>query len=246
MIFSIIIATYNAENLLPITLDSLQKQTYKNFELIIIDGNSKDSTKNIITSRPDIITSWISEPDNGIYDAWNKGIGIASGKWICFIGAGDTLKPDALEKYLDFIHKLKEAESVDYISAKIARTTEKNTYTSDLGEPYTWKNFKKKMNVAHVGSLHNKNLFKEVGLYNTEYKIAADYELLLRKKDKLKAAFMNFVIGTMPIGGISFSIKALNEAAKAKRETARISLFSIFYYYIIEYLLLKTYRIRHK
>ncbi|MFV0330620.1 MAG: glycosyltransferase family 2 protein [Dysgonomonas sp.] len=244
MVFSVIIATYNAENVLSTTLDSLKKQTCKNFELIIIDGNSNDSTKNIITSNLDIVSSWISEPDNGIYDAWNKGIRMAKGEWICFIGAGDTLVPDALEKYAYFIHKLKD--KVDYISAKIARTTENNTYTSDLGEPYTWKSLRKKMNVAHVGSLHNKNLFKEIGLYNTEYKIAADYELLLRKKGKLKAVFMDYVIGTMPIGGISFSVKALKEAAKAKRETGQISTFSIFYHYIIGYILLKTYRIRHK
>lgn len=244
MIFSIIIATYNAENVLPVTLNSLREQTYKNFELIIIDGNSKDSTNNIITSNQDIVTLWLSEPDNGIYDAWNKGIKIAKGEWICFIGAGDVLAKDALEKYRDFILKLQD--NVDYISAKVARTTENNIYTSDLGEPYIWKNFKKKMNVAHVGSLHNKNLFKEIGLYNTEYKIAADYELLLRKKDKLKAAFMNYIIGTMPIGGISFSVKALKEAAKAKKKTGHISIFSISYHYIIEYILLKTYRIRHK
>lgn len=242
--FSIIIATYNAAESLQNTLDSIRAQICLDYELILIDGNSSDATVKIINENIDFVSFWISEPDKGLYDAWNKGIKASKGNWIAFLGAGDTLLPDALLSYKTYIDSL--AGIPDYISAIIKRTNEKGDFISVLGEAWRWNGFRDSMTVAHVGSLHNKQLFEEIGFYNqAEYKICADYELLLRKKDKLKTGFLNQPIGEMPIGGLSFSVKALKESARAKYKTGRRNFISVFIYFLYFWLLLKTYRLRH-
>jgi glycosyltransferase involved in cell wall biosynthesis len=101
--YSIIIATYNAAKYLETALQSVFSQTSADYELILIDGGSKDETVEIIKKHQDRIAYWVSEPDQGIYDAWNKGIEQATGDWVLFIGSDDTLVPDALEAYSDFI-----------------------------------------------------------------------------------------------------------------------------------------------
>ncbi len=91
---SLIIATYQAGDLLQACLDSIQKQSYKNIEVVIVDGASTDATLSIIESNNALISTHISEPDNGIYDAMNKGIQLATGDFILFLGADDTLLVD--------------------------------------------------------------------------------------------------------------------------------------------------------
>lgn len=242
--FSIVIATFNAADYLQITLDSVKKQQFKNFELIIIDGNSSDNTVDIIKANSDFPMLWISEPDTGLYDAWNKAIKRANGTWITFLGAGDILYPDALLSYNAHIEQL--SGMPDYISAKIRRIDEKGRFLSVLGEAWSWTQFKNSMTVAHVGSLHHQRLFSEIGLFDiSNYKICADYELLLRKKSKLKTSFLDKLMGEMPNGGVSFSVKALKESAKAKYKTGQCSIFSVSIRFIYYWILLKTYPIRH-
>ena len=96
-LISIITVTYNSHKYLQETLDSLFKQNYKNFELIIIDGNSTDKTKNIIKKNKKNIDYWISENDKGIYDAFNKGIKLSRGDLIGIVNSDDILKPNALK-----------------------------------------------------------------------------------------------------------------------------------------------------
>ena len=90
---SIIIVTYNAANHIEYALDSVTKQTFKNFECLIIDGKSKDETINIVEKycKKDKRIRYISEPDNGIYDAMNKGYEFSKGEWILYLGADDQL-----------------------------------------------------------------------------------------------------------------------------------------------------------
>ena len=88
---TIIIATYNAEINLQLTFNSLKLQYNKNFELIVIDGGSIDNTFEILNSYQDYISYMISEKDNGIYDAMNKGIEVSKGKWLLFLGCDDII-----------------------------------------------------------------------------------------------------------------------------------------------------------
>ncbi len=102
------------------------------------------------------------------------------------------------------------------------------------------------MTVAHVGSLHNINLFNEIGLFNTNYKICADYELLLRKRHNLKCIFLDYVIGNMPIGGISFSFNGLKESAKAKYLTGGLNIFHVFLTFNLQIIFFYSYSFRKR
>lgn len=212
MKISIIIATYNAATTLQSCLDSIRGQKSEDVELIIADGLSTDQTMQIVDQNKDVIDIALSEKDSGIYDAWNKGITHSSGQWIMFIGADDKLSDMAIADYLNFIEHA-DAD-LDYISAQLLYLDMKGNTIRTIGEAWRWSKFKRKMNVAHVTSLHNRTLFEEVGLFDTNYKICADYELLLRKKEKLRAAFLPKTVASMTVGGVSFTTQAIEETCR--------------------------------
>lgn len=91
---SVITVTYNAAGMLERTLRSVESQQYEAKELIVVDGHSTDGTPGIIRSHEAGISRWVSEPDGGIYDAMNKGVGMAAGEWVVFMNAGDTFAAD--------------------------------------------------------------------------------------------------------------------------------------------------------
>lgn len=217
MLISIIIATFNASKTLKCCLDSICSQLTNQCELIIIDGGSSDTTNQIISSYDPKVTYTISEPDHGIYDAWNKGILHTHGDWVMFIGADDLLLPDALNSYLELINNI-DMSGYDYICANNEYIDKSGKLLKVIGAPAEWKVMRRTMSAAHVASLHRKTLFDEVGFYNLNYKICADYELLLRKGAALKAYFLPKHIARMEVGGMSFSTKAIIETYKLRKE----------------------------
>ena len=127
MKISIIIATYNASKTLKTCLDSIVPQLCTEAELIIVDGASKDNTNDIIKSFGDNVSVHISEPDKGIYDAWNKGVALSHGEWVMFIGADDILLSNAVSTYLNTIKNTADIDSYDYICAH-------NEYVNEEGK----------------------------------------------------------------------------------------------------------------
>lgn len=244
MKFSIIVATYNAAKMLPQTIDSLRNQSCSDFELLIIDGLSTDNTIDVIKANSDIVNFWISEKDTGVYDAWNKGITYSTGNWICFLGAGDTLLPNVISRYNEVIESNSE-QKLEYISAKINKIDEHGKVVSVAGQPWSWKKMKKRMCVAHVGSMHHKILFNNTK-FDLSFKISSDYEFLLRKGRHLNTYFIDEVIGHMPLGGCSFSIDALKEAKKAQIRNKSIPEYQSFIFFIYRALLFKTYYLRNR
>ncbi|MEM6725896.1 MAG: glycosyltransferase family 2 protein, partial [Bacteroidota bacterium] len=96
---SVITVVYNGKDLLEGTIKSVINQTYPHIEYVMVDGNSKDGTQEIIQQYADRIDQWISEPDKGLYDAMNKGLRMATGDFVLFMNAGDEFRnPDVLEK----------------------------------------------------------------------------------------------------------------------------------------------------
>ena len=89
-LFSIITITWNAHKTIEVTLNSVADQTYKNYEYIVIDGASDDGTIDILDKNRHLINILINEPDNGLYDAMNKGLNLATGEYVIFLNAGDT------------------------------------------------------------------------------------------------------------------------------------------------------------
>lgn len=220
-IISIICATFNAENYLNDFLRSVESQDSNEFELIVVDGNSSDKTVDIIKSNENLISKYISENDKGVYDAWNKGIKLASGDWLAFVGADDKLASDFISVYLEVIKKV--PLNTDYLSSKVNYVNKDGKILKILGARWKWEEFKYRMSTAHVGSLHNKKLFQQVGSYNINYRIVGDYELLLRKKEKLNTFFIDKVTINMLADGISLSYHSLIERRRAHILTAKIS-----------------------
>lgn len=226
-LFSIVIATYNAAETLEACLNSIRLQKIEEVELILIDGNSTDATHKIVQANMDIIDIYIHEKDKGIYDAWNKGVKASSGEWILFIGADDILCPNAISFYKDALTRT-DSTGIDYVSAWVNYVDSSGQVFCKLGSAWNWHDFSKAMNVAHVASLHNRKLFNEIGLFNLEYKVCADYELLARKKDCLKTLFFEEVVAHMRMGGISLSGKAIKETCKIANTHTKRSLFARF------------------
>lgn len=172
---SVIIATFNSGRTLRQTLDSIRYQTYKNVETIIIDGLSSDNTLEIINEYSDVVTKCISEKDSGIYEAFNKGINLATGDYIGFIGSDDC--------YIDysvFDNIIKDLSvDIDMISYPIVCIDEyyKNEYiffnTLDKEDILTGKM------LPHPGLFVKTKIMKKY-MFNDKNKIISDYEFLLR------------------------------------------------------------------
>lgn len=218
-LISVIIATYNAGKTLNRCLNSISNQLNDNCELLIIDGGSKDNTLDIIKSYGNKVTYTVSEPDKGIYDAWNKGIKQATGDWLMFVGADDELLPGSINTYLNCIINTTVIDAYDYICAQNDYVDSNGRFLKKIGKEPSWRNMRKYMAAAHVGSLHNKkNLFEQVGLYDLNYHICADYELLLRKRNHLSYKFITGeTIARMQEGGMSMTSAALIETYKIRR-----------------------------
>lgn len=198
--FSIIIVTYNSLNTLVRAVDSVLCQTYDKYELVIIDGDSNDGTKDYLQTLNDSHLKWISEKDNGIYNAMNKGVDIAEGKYIQFIGADDWLYDKyVLQNVADEIKDVDVYSSciymvnnrfnlVKYGSNKVA--VDKSNYNGDM--------------IPHPGMYIKSKLVKEIKFIES-YKSAADYNLFLSLylNNEIRWQFSSRVTVMFSLGGIS-------------------------------------------
>lgn len=198
---TIITATYEAENFLPKTIKSIRELTYKNIEWIVIDGNSTDQSVELIKENQDVIDYWVSEPDGGIYDAWNKGVAQAKGEWIAFLGAGDEYTPESIAEYMHAICLFDD--ELEFISSQVHTVDESGRILRTWGDPFTWAQHKKYMTIAHVGALHRKRLFEIHGQFDTAFKSSADYDFFIRCGENLKALYLKKVTALMLKGGVS-------------------------------------------
>lgn len=185
---SIITVTFNAEKVLPITLESIRNQNYHNIECIVVDGASKDGTLNVIKNNLDIISKWISEPDEGLYFAMNKGLKMATGDYVWFLNAGDSINNKNILNYL--FDKESTLRDVYYGDTLIVDEKGKKLGRRRLQPPsdLTWKSFKWGMLVCHQSVLVKRSIAPE---FNTKYRIAADYEWVL---ESLRRA--RYILGT--------------------------------------------------
>jgi glycosyltransferase involved in cell wall biosynthesis len=218
--FTVITAVRNGGAAMEQTIRSLGAQTFRNFEYIVLDAGSTDGTVGLLRRSSGLIDYWRSEPDSGIYDAWNKGLALARGRWISFLGAGDEYYPDALDQYADFLARSGRADALRYVSSKVD-LAQGDRLLGTIGQPWRWDRFSRYMCVAHVGSIHSRELFSECGSFDTRYQICGDYELLLRPRASLSSAYLPVATARMSYGGVSVSgyRPALLEARRAKSTT---------------------------
>ena len=206
------------------TIDSIVPHLSDELDCIVIDGGSIDGRQDIILEYADHVACWVSEPDSGIYDAWNKGLARASGRYIGFVGADDVLLPDTLGTFLSHI---RQQPVIEYWGLKVVFG-----YMGwrVIGQPWRWDRFRRYMTVAHVGSLHRRYLFDRFGTFDTNFRIVGDYEFLLRLGDNLKAGFINQVTVIMGEDGTSnrnacYAIKETRIAKMRSHATTNLMAF---------------------
>jgi glycosyltransferase involved in cell wall biosynthesis len=188
---SIIISTFNDAELLRQTLNSLAACGVISSEILIIDGGSNDGTDRVISEFSHVVSHYIS--------AWNKGLCLSKGSYISFLGAGDYYIDDGLQRLIDFSFANKDA---DLILSNV-NLVKKDRFVRQLGCDWSWKIFRRNMNIAHVGSFHSRRLFNSYGMFDVSYRIAGDYEFLLRSRDSLKTVYLDRVTVQMEAGGVS-------------------------------------------
>jgi glycosyltransferase involved in cell wall biosynthesis len=209
---TVVTAVFNGKDYIAGCLESVLQQDYPNIEHIVLDGGSSDGTLDVLHQYDDRIALWKSAPDKGVYDAWNKSLAEARGEWICFLGVDDEFLPGAVSAYMALAAKHPEAE---YLSSRV-RWVHSSGYARIRGEAWNWKAFSRWMCVEHVGSMHRRSLFDRLGGYDTSFGSAADYELLLRARDGLKAVYMPVITAIMRAGGFSDNRNAFADATRAK------------------------------
>lgn len=193
---SIITVSYNAVDTIEQTILSVINQTYENIEYIIIDGGSTDGTIDIIKKYEDQISYWVSEQDNGIYDAMNKGIDVATGKYLIFIHAGDFLRKNILN---DLIAEFRSNKCTFLYG---------NVLMKDVNKIYNGKYNKYKSMLSSIcqqAIFYHTDIFKIVGKHELKYKIIADRVLNIKcfAEKRIKKKFINKTIADYEGGGFS-------------------------------------------
>lgn len=174
-LLSIITVVYNSEFLIEKTIKSVKAQTYTNIEYIIIDGNSSDNTLEIIQKYDNDIDFWISEPDNGLYDAMNKGIEYANGDYLWFLNSGDLIfEANTVEK----IFKEFDNQDIFYGETMMIDINSNNIGMRRLKSPenLNWKSLQKGMVICHQAIIVKKSIASK---YNLVFKFSADFDWVL-------------------------------------------------------------------
>lgn len=215
-LFSIITVSFNSAKTIEKTILSVLSQTYKNIEYIIIDGGSTDGTVDIIKKYNDKIAYWISEKDNGISDAFNKGILASKGDIIGIINSDDWYEPNTLETII----KLDSENNADFYVGALRYWDNKNNNIIIYPDVKYEKTISFRMpHLNHPSSFFKKEVYDEIGLFDIKYKYAMDYDLFLRAFLKNKKGYLtNQILSNMLIGGI-----CNQHGEEASREVSLIS-----------------------
>lgn len=236
---SIITVSFNSEKYIRLTLESVLRQDYQNYEYIIIDGASKDRTIQIVEEyipRFQGRLRYISEPDNGIYYAMNKGISMANGDYIGIINSDDFYYPGTFSRVVSVIDESDVLPDVIYGNHDVIDEDNNVLYTgnSDHGR------LNRRMSVSHPTSFVKRETYQKYGSFDTSYRITADYELMMRFKSK--GCVFQKIDSTMAayrIGGASsYNVQCVKEPYRIQKQyvsfpwAARI--------YCIEYCKLKV------
>lgn len=184
--FSVITVCYNAQATLEDTIQSVIAQTYHHVEYIIVDGASKDRTLSIINRYRDRITTIVSEPDKGLYDAMNKGLRLATGDYVCFLNAGDSFhEDDTLQQMVHTLRELTELPDVLYGETALVDAEGHFVRMRRLQAPehLTWHSFRQGMLVCHQAFFAKRTLAEP---YDLRYRFSADFDWCIRIMKKSK------------------------------------------------------------
>ena len=237
--FSIITVCWNSGKTISRTIESILEQDFKDYEYVIVDGGSTDNTIDIIKAYEPNFEGKLkvkSEPDKGIYDAFNKGIERATGKYIWLVNSDDFIEPGVLGKLYNLVKDCKEGDE-PIISAIM------NCISCDGQTLYQVKSSPEKVAVAYrnnmMGTIHPativpKRIYDIVGLYDINYKIIGDIDWFKRAyKAQVPIIFADFVVTNFMIGGVSTA----SSSAKSRKDRKYLlkkfypNVFAFYYQY---------------
>jgi len=228
---SIITVVFNQHEYLEQTIQSVLNQTYDNVEYIVIDGGSTDGTIDIIRKYEQVIDYWVSEPDSGIAEAWNKGIVASTGDIIGLINSDDWYELNAVA---DVVGLLTQNRAVGVIHGNRRQWNESGTRVIGISRPAT--QFEKvppfRGPVNHPTCFVHRQTYQTYGLFNESYRVAMDYEFILRLcRHKVCFLYLNTMIANMRTGGVSHGLTGIREGREILiRNGEKISKVYFYYY----------------
>ncbi len=196
-LISIIVPTYNVKEVILNCIQSIINQTYSNFEILIMDGDSTDGTIELVKTRKDNRIKLFSQPDKGIYDAMNKGIALAKGDWLYFMGADDLL---ANHNILSSIFNKKKNNKYDFIYGNVILKSNNHIYDGK----FNLKKLKEK-NICHQAIFYKKEVFKRLGNYDLKWPVLSDWDFNIKCfiNRKIIKKYINITIANFNDCGIS-------------------------------------------
>ncbi|MDB2590553.1 glycosyltransferase [Candidatus Thioglobus sp.] len=211
MKLSIITVVRNNKEFIKDAIDSVLNQTYENIEYIIVDGASTDGTVEIVRSYGDKISEFISEPDSGLYDAMNKGIGLATGDVVGILNSDDLYMDDNV---IQRVVKEFEGRDVDSVYADLVFVKPGNldkTVRCYDSSRFNLSKFAYGWMPAHPTFFVKKDIYEKHGVFRTDLKIAADFDILIRflLTHKISYSYMREVLVKMRTGGVSTSFNSI-------------------------------------
>ena len=217
ILLSVITVVKNDEENIQKTIKSVINQKNINYEYIIIDGDSKDDTLKKINKYKNKIHKIISEKDSGIYYAMNKGINLAKGDVIVFCNSGDVFYKDSLKKVVNLFKKFK----YDFVFGTVIRNYKRGGRIHKHGFNFQRMLYNFDFATSHTtGFFLKKNVYKEIGLYDTKFKCSADYDLyyrLYKGKYKGGSTKKHEIIGTVASGGYSSTFSFLDHITEESK-----------------------------
>lgn len=215
---SIITVCFNSEKTIEQTIRSVIGQSYgiNNIEYIIIDGKSTDRTVEIVSKYRDKVSYFVSEPDKGIYDAMNKGIAVATGEIIGILNSDDWYEPDAIDNIVNCF----EGSDADIVHGKV-RCVAEDGILSEEKKPEALSQVWFFMPLWHPATFVKKEVYEKLGMFEVDYKIAADYEFILRcYVNDIKFVYLNKQLTNFRSTGIS-ATKHIQSAEEANKVTMK-------------------------
>jgi len=231
MKISIITVVYNNEVTIEEAIKSVLSQKYNDIEYIVIDGNSKDNTVAIINKFKDEISVFVSERDAGLYDAMNKGILAASGDVVGILNSDDLYEDQFVIS--DVMEKFKEDPSLDIVYGDLVYVKEHNVNSvvrKWKSKQYYKDFFEDAFVPPHPSLFLKKHIYNQAGLFNLNFKLAADYEFMFRvfKKFNFKSLYCPRVMVKMRLGGeTNKSLKNIINGNKEILEAWRLNGFKV-------------------
>jgi len=227
-LISIVTVVYNCEDYMEESIRSVIGQTYDNVEYIIIDGGSTDATLSIIKQHASQIDCWVSEKDEGIYDAMNKGAALATGEYVAFLNADDWYELSTIEDVADAI---KKDPDLVYVFGNIGVSD--NGIQKKIVYPRL-KKYKTKIPFGHPTLFLRREVFQKYE-FSHEYKVISDYDLIIKLiTNKYKHAYIDKKLTNFRVGGISTQERVYDEHFRLFRE--HFGLFHAVLYIVRKYI----------